>query len=53
MAIKDNKGLEHTQNWPIMFYNKNNREPVRKLSHKIRNSKDRRNGRFDTSEMTA
>lgn len=37
----------------MMFYNKDNREPVRKLSYKIRNSMDRRHGRFDTSEMTA
>lgn len=53
MSIKNDEGLEHTQNWPMMFYKKDNREPVKKLSYKIRNSMDRRNGRFDTSEMTA
>lgn len=53
MAIMDDEGLEHTQSWPMTFYQKNNKETVRKLSYKIRNSMDGRNGRFDTSEMTA
>lgn len=37
----------------MTFCKKNNKVPVKKLSHKIRNSVDGRDSRFDTSAMAA